>query len=69
MSLIAYSSPWTNNEPSQRKRSTMRRQRMQPTHSNDDKINNEYNVSHIRPNEGSNNEIPTIEDMQNVNNV
>ena len=68
MSLVAYSSPWTNNEPSPKKRSTMRRQRMQPTHSNDDQINNEYNVSQIRPNEGSNNEIPTIEDMQNVNN-
>ena len=64
MSLIAYSSPWTNNEPSSKKRSSMRRQRMQSTHSN----NNEYNISNIKPNEGSNSEIPTIENMQNANN-
>ena len=64
MSLIAYSSPWTNNEPSSKKKSSMRRQRMQSTHSN----NNEYNISNIKPNEGSNHEIPTLENMQNVNN-
>jgi hypothetical protein len=63
MSLVSYASPWTNDETPKKKVSTIRRQKKQSyDESTDEPVNHMQNPRNL-----GDNTVPTIEDMQNVN--
>jgi chemotaxis protein CheY-P-specific phosphatase CheC len=68
MSLVSYASPWTNDEPSKKKVSTIRRPRKQQPY-DEDTTEPDENMNHMQnPRNLGESNVPTIEDMQNVNN-